>query len=453
MVLPAWQRLHGQTAFQCLDALERWQWMSADELASLQWERVRRVVQHAATHVPYYADMMRRAGVTADELVSRRSLDPLPMMDRATITAERSRLRATNLPRERFVANGTGGSTGEPLRFFDDSAGDGWSTGALWRAQRWLGVDVGDRVAYIWGADFDLSRYRGAVGHMRKRLLNILMLPAWRMNAAEAHAIRDRLIAFQPRLVVGYAGAVHEFANFLGAGGAVIPGLHAIVVSAEVLTEDARAAIEACFRRPVFNRYGGRDIKFVAQECPDRRGLHINAENVFVEIIRDGGPAPATELGEIVITRLDNLAMPFIRYRTGDLGSTADHVCTCSRSLPLLAQIDGRTQDAIVCADGHVVSGLLFAHMFKDCPDVKLFQVHQLGVAHVCVWIVLARNGIAFESRPRVQRILRQHLGPHTRVDFDIRDSIPLTRSGKRRIVMSHVGLRKPEWEPTPSAP
>ena len=188
---------------------------------------------------------------------------------------------------------------------------------------------------------------------------------------------------------MGYAGAIYEWARLIGNTRDPVPNLSVIIVSAETLHEEWRAVIESCFKVPVYNRYGGRDIHFIAQECPYRKGLHINSETALVEIVKDGRQVPPGEVGEIVVTRLDNFAMPFIRYRSGDLGVMAQSACGCGRSLPLLEKVEGRLQDAIVTADGRIVSGLLFAHMMKDCPEIKEFQIHQLAMNRLLIMVVL----------------------------------------------------------------
>jgi phenylacetate-CoA ligase len=438
VVLPAWQYVTGQDSLKLLRQLERTQWLSPDELQALQWQRIGAVLQHAADHVPYYADVLKRVGVDVPSIVASRSLEMLPLLDRATIRDCASTLRSAGMPAERFVPNGTGGSTGEPLRFFDDRHGLGWSTAAVWRAQRWLGIDVGERAAYLWGADFDISSFQGLRGRIKSSTLNMLMLRAWQLTTQTAEQYWTRLVSFRPRLLVAYAGALHQFSRLLGPGRDPIPGLRAIVVSAETLFDDARATIESCFNVPVYNRYGGRDLKFVAQECAMRQGLHMNGETVFVELIRDGRTVETGELGEVVITRLDNFAMPFVRYRTGDLAVMSSSHCPCGRSLPMLQRVEGRLQDGLTAADGRIVSGLFVAHMMKDCPDVREFQVRQTAIDRLVVAVVLV-NPPEFPSRSRIERIIRAQVGQQVRIDFDLRQEIPLTRNGKRRIVVSEL--------------
>ena len=260
-------------------------------------------------------------------------------------------------------------------------------------------------------SNFDLSRFQGLNGRLRARALNLLMLPAWELSERTASKFWTRLADFKPRLLLGYAGAVYEWARLLGEHREAITGLRAIIVSAETLYDDWRNVIERCFRVPVYNRYGGRDIHFVAQECPKRQGLHINSENVLVEIVKDGQPVQPGELGEIVVTRLDNFAMPFIRYRSGDLGVMASASCECGRSLPLLEKVEGRVQDAIVTSDGRIVSGPFFAHMMKDCAEVKEFQIHQLAMDRLLILDRSLDSLQPFTSRGRIERLIRHYMG------------------------------------------
>jgi phenylacetate-CoA ligase len=442
VILPAWQQFKGQNSLKVLPSLETSQWLPLNELIGLQWHRLGGLLEHAYQHVPYYRTIMRDSEIVPTSIVRQRSLEMLPLLSRAIITQQITRLRATNLPADRFVPNGTGGSTGEPLRFFDDYTASGWLDAAVWRSHRWCGVDVGDRCCYLWGANFDLTRFQGLSGRMRSRALNLLMLPAWKLGEATSEDFWKKLVDFRPKLLVAYSGAIYNWARLLGDDRDPIPDLRAIIVSAETLHEEWREVIERCFKVPVYNRYGGRDIKFIAQECPKREGLHINAENVFVEIVKGGRSVAPGEVGEVVVTRLDNFAMPFIRYQTGDLAIMASSACECGRSLPLLKKIEGRIQDTIVTLDGRIVSGPFFAHMIKDCPDVKEFQVHQLTRGQLLVQVVL-NDQRRFSSQSRIERLVREYMGHSMRIDFDVRDSIPLTRSGKRRVIVSHLSVER----------
>ena len=94
----------------------------------------------------------------------------------------------------------------------------------------------------------------------------------------------------------------------------------------------------------------------MAHECPEHNGLHVFSDLFHVEVIHESGRhAESGETGEIVITDLSNLYMPFIRYRTGDQVVQGGTKCPCGRGFPLLERLEGRSPDDIVAPEGKVI--------------------------------------------------------------------------------------------------
>ena len=116
-----------------------------------------------------------------------------------------------------------------------------------------------------------------------------------------------------------------------------------------VLHDWERRTIEEVFQCPVTNRYGCEEVSLIACECQRHDGLHVNADGIYLEVLRpDGTPCPPGEPGMIVVTDLVNRAMPIIRYQVGDMGVLSDRQCPCGRGLPLLEKIEGRMADYVV---------------------------------------------------------------------------------------------------------
>ena len=151
---------------------------------------------------------------------------------------------------------------------------------------------------------------------------------------------------------------------------------------AEKLHPFQRTLIERVFQAPVFETYGSRDA-LIGAECERHAGLHLSQENLYVGIVDDDGqPTPAGEEGNVVITDLFNLGMPFIRYLNGDRAKAGWTLCA-GRGLPLLRQVVGRRLDTLRTPDGRSIPGELFPHLLKDFPLVRRFQVAQpAGTAH-----------------------------------------------------------------------
>ena len=218
------------------------------------------------------------------------------------------------------------------------------------------------------------------------------------------------------------------------------PGVKVAFVTSERLYDHQRDQIQRTFGCRVANGYGGRDAGFVAHECPEG-GMHVTAEDVIVEIVdpADSVLSPG-EPGEIVVTHLATKDFPFIRYRTGDIGVLDDRVCPCGRGLPMLRELQGRSTDFVVAADGTVMHGLALIYVIRDLPGVETFRIVQESLTRTRVTLVA---GPEFDSS--MEEVIRKgfcaRLGHQVVVDIDRVTQIPAERSGKFRYVLSHVPL------------
>src|SRR5690606_30639221 len=120
-----------------------------------------------------------------------------------------------------------------------------------------------------------------------------------------------------------------------------------------MLLDRERELIERVMGCKVTNRYGCEEVGLIASECEEHRGLHINVDDVFLEVVDDEGrPVKPGIPGKILVTDLANYGMPLIRYRIEDVGILSDRQCPCGRGLPLMHSIMGRVADFLKRADG-----------------------------------------------------------------------------------------------------
>ena len=132
---------------------------------------------------------------------------------------------------------------------------------------------------------------------------------------------------------------------------------------------------------------------------------------------------------------------PFIRYRTGDVGVLDEEECECGRGLPMLKDIQGRTTDFVVAADGTVMHGLALVYIVRDLPGVKQFKIVQESLEVTRVLLV-TDDGFGVESIGAIEQGFKARLGQGVRVVVERVDEIPAERSGKFRYVVSRVATR-----------
>jgi len=241
-------------------------------------------------------------------------------------------------------------------------------------------------------------------------------------------------------MLFGYPSSLALLAEFIINNGYKVDnvGIKVVFVTSERLYEHQRTAIEAAFGAPVANGYGGRDAGFIAHQCP-HGAMHITAEDIIVEIVdEDGEVLPFKEKGEIVVTQLSTGDFPFVRYRTGDVGSLSGDACPCGRGLPLLAEIEGRSTDFVRAMDGTVIHGLALIYVLREMPQVEAFRIIQESLASITVQLVTAcRDTEQLENT--ITQQFRRRLGESVVISFAYVSRIEREASGKFRYVVSQI--------------
>ena len=437
VLFPLQERLKGHSSVARRRELEESQWWSRERIEGSRVERLRAFLADVRDHVPHFRRVMGDAGFDPAALRSAADLAKLPLLDKTTIRANLDALKADDAgPLSRY---NTGGSSGEPLVFYIGRARVSHDVAAKWRATRWWGVDIGDREIVLWGSPIELNaqdRMRG----LRDRFMRTRLLPAFEMSEANLDRFVAEIHSFRPRMLFGYPSALAKVASHAASKGIRLDdiGIEVAFVTSELLYEHQRALIASAFGCAVANGYGGRDAGFIAHECP-AGGMHVSAEDIVVETVdAQGAPVPAGEAGEIVVTHLATRDFPFIRYRTGDFGVQDERACACGRGLSLMKEIQGRSTDFVVAADGTLMHGLALIYVMRDLPEIASFKIIQESRERVRVQIVPA-GALPPTVETRIRDAFRARLGGAVDVRIECVAAIEPERSGKHRYVVSHA--------------
>jgi len=440
LVFPLQERLKKHSTVADRRAMEDSQWWPRERLEALRMQRLRALLTHAATHVPYYRDLFARIGFDPAALSSLSDLQQLPFLDKPLIRAHTDALKADDA---RGLARfNTGGSSGVPLIFYIGLERVSRDVAAKWRATRWWGVDIGDPEIVLWGSPIELGA-QDRVRLLRDRLMRTRLLPAFEMSDAKVDSFIDEIRALRPKMLFGYPSAFAHIARHAQRQGVRLDdlGIKVVFVTSERLYDHQRTLIEQSFGAPVANGYGGRDAGFIAHQCPSG-SLHITAEDVIVEIVdREGRVLPPGESGEIVVTHLATRDFPFVRYRTGDVGVLAapdDAPCACGRTLPVLKEVQGRSTDFIVARDGTVMHGLALIYIVRDMPGVAGFRIEQESLDLTRVK-VMTEPGFPADGDARIRAGMKARLGESVEVVVEHVAQIAAEGSGKFRYVVSKV--------------
>ena len=426
------------------ETLRRTQWLDASATRDLQDEKLRRMVRHAYRNVPYYRRKMQELKLRPEDVRGQADLHKLPFLTKGDIRQHLYfDIMSENHDKGEVLKVTTSGSTGEPFVCYADRAQLEVRWAATLRAQEWTGYRFGDPALRLWHQTLGMSKTQAAKEIADARLSNRTFIPIFELSDENLARMIDIIVRVQPVLMDGYAEALDFIARYLKTTGRVDVRPRALMSSAQTLPIPSRKLIEDAFGCKVFDKYGSREFSGIAYECDAHAGHHVVAEAYIVEVLRDGQPVAPGEVGEVVITDLNNFCMPFIRYRIGDLAEAMDPSarCACGRGAPRIGAIEGRVQSIIQGADGRYLPGTFFAHYLKEFDyAIKKFQVVQ-EERDAMVFRVVKGGRYSDDVLEQVLTTFREYLGDKMKIDVQFVDEVAMVRTGKRLASVSRLGI------------
>lgn len=413
------------------------QWRPADELERAQREKIQRLLRHAYHNVPYYKRVFDKVGFKPEDFKEFGDLRALPILTKAIIRDNFEALQARNKQDFAPRRNQTSGSTGQPLVFFwdRDAHSCGWPN--AWRAFAVAGFQLGDPLLILSGGAL-MPKVTPLRQRIYYQLMGITQLRAYHLSEEEMAGYLTYLQGTpgHPKYLYGYASAAYLFARYLISRGASVQ-FKAVFTTAEVLPLQQRGVIERGFGCRVFDTYGNNESCLAAFECEQHTGLHYAMENAFLEVVDERGePVGEGETGRLIGTNLENYAMPFIRYDSGDLGRLTREPCACGRGLLRIGNIMGRARDFIYTPDGREIHGAFFNHFepFYRTPWIAGWHVLQDRIDHLVVTI--RPDGEPVEADvERMLELMHAGLGEDMRIDVVYDSKLHTTPAGKQKVI------------------
>ncbi|RJP20686.1 MAG: phenylacetate--CoA ligase family protein [Candidatus Abyssobacteria bacterium SURF_5] len=404
------------------------------ELEKYQEGALKELLDHVFSNVPFYREIVRKQP-------DLRTKDPFDILARLPIVSKADIREDISLFRDSKYTpfwRSTSGSTGLPFRFCKDRPSLLQMDAAMHAVYSWYGIEIGDRQARIWGRALR-PRQRMAQG-VKDLLLNRRRLSAFGITRETSRTFFSALERFRPAFIYCYPNAAVLFARYLNdmsLNGRAL-SLKAIICTSEPLLENHRSFLTDAFGCPVISEYGNSENGILAFEC-ERGQMHALCGNVILEFLNNGKPASPGCLAEIAVTELHSRSIPFIRYRTGDLGAPRAERCTCGRPLPLVQLSCGRDHSFILRPDGTRVHAALLAYILKQ--GILQFRVIQLNLRELIVEFVPDHT-----YTDGLERIFRKRLHKYFGKEFFIRfrkvAHIPPEKNGKVLYFVSQIGTQ-----------
>jgi phenylacetate-CoA ligase len=394
------------------------------------------VLHRAATQVPYYREQWsfrRRHGDRA----SWEYLENWPILNKEAIRSNPHAFVATDCNVRKMYHEHTSGTTGKALDlWWSKKTVRGWYALFEARTRRWNGVSLHDRWAILGGQLVTPVDQRRPPFWVWNVPMSQLYMSSYHLAPDLISHYLDALKRYRIRYLLGYTSSLYALADALLRQKRIDVLPHVVLTNAEPVFPHQRKAIEAAFGCPVRETYGMAEIVAAASECQMGR-LHLWPEVGWVEVIDGNVPVEQGESGDLVCTSLLNLDMPLVRYRVGDRGALSASLgaCSCGRTLPELASIEGRDEDVLYTMDGRKVGRL--DPVFKMRLQVLEAQIIQEALDRIRVRYVPAPEFSSADAESIIERLC-ERLGP-VQVILEELQEVPRTANGKFRAVICNL--------------
>jgi len=322
--------------------------MPVNEIKKLQEYKLIHQVRYVYENVAYYRKLMDERGLTPNDITCLDDIQKLPFLSKDDLReAYPYGMLATDI-KNCVRIQSTSGTTGtRVVAFYTQNDVDMWEECCA-RAIVAAGGNEDDvvQVAYGYGL------FTGGSGlHGGSHKVGCLTLPMSSGNT-------ERQIQFMMDLKSTILCCTPSYAAYIGESlkeRGYKPGYNSLkagIFGAEPWTEEMRRDIQNSLGIKAYDIYGLTETSGpgVAFECEEQKGMHINEDHFYAEIIDPdtGEVLPEGSKGELVFTALDKEAFPLLRYRTRDICVLTREKCSCGRTFIKMCKPMGRSDDMMI---------------------------------------------------------------------------------------------------------
>lgn len=435
---PAILSNRGAHLLALLDQMRFSEVLTQAAMCELQVEQAGALLRHAVASVPFYRGRERQYHLPSTCLTAE-AFRQLPLLDRATIQQQGVAMYSEGVPSShgKLLERHTSGSTGRPLRCIGTDL-----TSLIWDAQTlrdhlWHQRDFSLKLAVI-RTQMDRrreSRWAGSAGEVFETGLSASL-----DIATDLEEQLNWLVAENPAYLLTHPSNLGALAKLSLERGIRPTALRQARTFGEALRDDLRDTVRRAWQVNIADLYSSEECGYMALQCPSGHHYHVQAESVLIEVLDDSGkPCGPGETGRVVVTTLQNYAMPLVRYESGDYAEVGSS-CSCGRTLPVLTRIHGRQRNMVMLPDGRSHWPSFPADMWLSVAPVEQFRLVQRDSMEIEINYVMSYE-MADDEKKRLEDLLAARFGYRFRFEWVRREAIPHGANYKFEDFVSELGM------------
>ena len=428
IILPLADLFVGSSYIKALKNWRKTDQLSFEELEVLQEKKLENLLKFAVQKVPYYKDV-RLNGDSAHSW-----LQNFPIITKEILRNNNEDfLTQSKKGLVKIISSGSSGVRTEVFMNQKDISSLRAGNTHWWE---WAGYKIGSPLIQT-----GITTERNLFKKIKDFIFRAEYINAFALSEQQLENIGDKLVKGNHSFILGYASSLNVIAEYALKHNLKI-NLTSVISLGDKLFEHYKKNIEKAFNCKVYETYGSSEGFLIASQF-DLEYLYINTAQVYLEILDDNlMPVQDGEIGHVVVTRLDNRAMPLIRYKLGDLCVKLPldkYPLKRKFNYPLMQKVIGRDTDVVVLPDGKKLIVHSFTGVFEHVKEIKQFKVVQKDKKGIEIEFIPDEEfyeGVLQEITDKLQTFIKDK---SFSINFILVDFIKPTKSGKPQIIESFL--------------
>jgi phenylacetate-CoA ligase len=257
--------------------------------------------------------------------------------------------------------------------------------------------------------------------------------------AEESHVIFEHLLRVKPNYIQTHPSTLKRLIDISLELNVKIDSLKEVRTFGELLESNIQRACKTHWNVPLADNYSCEEMGAIGFTCREFGQHHVMTDNVYVEIVDDKDkPCQPGETGRILVTQLQNAAMPLLRYEIGDMGVWGNN-CECGRAYPVLKRIEGRRRNLVVLPNGDTFHPVFDEQSILAIADIKRYQIIQKNIENIIIYIL--GQALTQEQELELTAVFRQSFKHDFTFQFIYQDELPFSERNKFELFKTEVAL------------
>lgn len=352
---------------------------------TIMMKKLNDILKHAITHSQYYREIFKGKYNCDDSI----DISSFPILSKSILQNRLNDIltdeyHCSHIKTLKTVR--TSGSTGQVTELYWNDDDYNASNISLWRLrQKWYGILPTSKKIVFNSMIYNGSRIAFPPRIKYYNCKRILGVSKFNMNDADMALYLGEMESFQPEWMLIQTSVLLRVIEFLKRYDLRLPqSMRYIELNGEMTPQSIRNIFDSFFNIPIADMYGAVEVNAIAYECPFHH-KHILNQNVFAEETQDG---------EILVTSLQNKAVPLIRYSLGDRVHIENESCACGYKGKTIKIFEGRTTDRIKLKNNDYIDPYIFLYCIEKTNlilsnSIVQYKIIQPSLDSIAIKIVL----------------------------------------------------------------